>query len=679
MQTPPDTERDPVTDVRHGESVTDPYRWLEADTEAVTDWERRQNEYTDSVLDTDRRDSLRPDLEAVGGLETYFLPTARGGRYFQRIEAADAEQPALTVRESVDGDPRALVGPDRFEDTTNLQWFVPGPDGEQLLYGLIDAGTEQYDLELFDVGRGEVVDRIAAVGRCNPGTVAWLDGGFYYMETGSAGGGDQLDKQLRYHVVGGEDRLVTDDIPTERWPTVQVDRDTGVVVVAVGELAADTELYVLADGRLDPVVTGVDAAFDPLVANGRVYVRTNYRAPRGAVLATDIDELAGLEGPDGFGTAVPEGDDVVAEIAPAGNGIAVHRVREARSVVSVHRADGRHRHELTLPEFVEIPREGLASGETTDDLFVHLTSFERPKSVVHADVGPDATGDDWRVVQQPTVPDRFDPQGDLDLTVRRHRVESTDGASVPVYVVHRADLDPDGDAPALLYGYGGFRISLLPHTDPYRLPFLADGGVFALACLRGGAEFGERWHEAGAREQKQHTFDDFEAAARALVETGYTSHDRLAARGGSNGGLTVSAALTREPDLFGAVVANVPLTDMLRFHEFLLGQAWTGEFGTPEKPAAFDWLRSYSPYHSVEHRPYPPTLLTTAAGDTRVHPAHARKMTARLQHATTGDAPVCYRSVDDAGHGAGTPTSLEVQQELDRWTFVYEMLGVRQG
>ena len=679
MVTPPDTERDPVTDVRHGEEITDPYRWLEGDTDAVTDWEQAQNRYTDSIVDTECRESLEPEFEAVGRLETYALPAVRAGRYFQRIEAADAEQPALTVRGSVDDEPRTLLSPAAFDDTTSLQWFTPGPDGERLLYGLTDSGTEQYDLEVFDVDSETVVDSVEGVGRSGPDAVAWLDNGFYYMSTGTAGGGDQLDKQLRYHEVGGEDRLVTDDIPPEQWPAVRVDRDSGLVVLALGELAAEAELYALDDGALEPVVTGVDAAFDPVVANGRVYVRTDHDAPRGAVLAADVDTFPDIDGPEGFETLIPETEDVLAEVEPAGGGIAVHRIREARSVVSLHRADGQLRHELTLPEFAGIPRGGLAGAADGTDLFVHLTGLDRPTSVVHAKTGADATAEDWRVHQRPTLPAEFDPTAELDLTVKRHWVDSTDGASVPVYVVHRTDINPNGDAPAVLYGYGGFRIPMLPSTDPFRLPFLADGGVFALACLRGGFEFGEEWHESGARGQKEHTFEDFEAAARALVAEGYTSHDRLAAIGGSNGGLTVGAAITREPELFGAAVSVVPLLDMLRFHEFLLGEAWTGEFGSPDDAEAFDWLRSYSPYHNIEQRPYPATLFTTAAGDSRVHPSHARKMTAQMQHATTDADPVCYRSVDEAGHGVGTPTSLQIQQQLDRWAFVYETLDIRRG
>lgn len=674
MQSPPDTEREPVTETLHGESITDPYRWLEGDGDRVAGWEQRQNEHTDTVVETETREALGPTVRELGYRESFAVPTVRGGRYFQRIEAATAEQPRLTVREDPEGEPRTLVELD--EETTSLQWFEPTWDGSLLVYGLTEAGTEQYDLRVIAVDSGEIVDRVDNVGRCNGAAWEPDGGGFYYTATGAAGEGGQLEKELRYHELGGHDRLLTDEFEPERWPAVQVDPESGTVVVTVGELGTDADLFALVDGELSPVVTDVDAPLAALAHGGRVYLTTPYEAPRGRVLAADAADLATVDGIEGFETIVPESEAVVHATAPAGEGIALHQTREASSVVSVHGPDGDLRHELSLPDLSGISRGGLAGSHDSPELFFELGAFDRPTSVVHADAaaGPDA----WRRVQSPELPAELDPREEtgLDLTVERLWVDSTDGARLPVTVAHRADLDPDGSAPTVLYGYGGFRIPLLPSLDPFRLPFLADGGVFAVASLRGGSEFGERWHEAGARERKHHTFEDFEAAAETLIEAGYTNSDRLAGWGGSNGGLTVGTALTRRPELFGAIVASVPLADMLRFHRFLLGGAWTGEYGSPEDEQAFGWLRSYSPYHNVSERSYPATLLATAAGDTRVHPAHARKMAARLQHATTGDAPICYRSVTDTGHGVGTPTSVQIDQALDKWTFVYETLGV---
>ncbi|WP_254864089.1 prolyl oligopeptidase family serine peptidase [Halovivax gelatinilyticus] len=677
----PETERDPVSEELHGETIVDPYRWLEADDEAVSAWEDTQNRYTNEFVETDRREALRPAFEALAAHETFHVPVVRDGRYFQLIEAAGADQPRLTVRVTREGDPRTLVDPNDLGETVSLGWFVPDPDGDRVVYGLMEGGTEEYDVCVLDVDSGEIVDRIDDVGRCGEFSVAWDDDGFYYQSTGSADDGALLEKELRYRELGGDDRFVTDDIPERRWPNVHVDRESGLVLVALGELASDTELYVLDGDELVPLVTDVDASLAPLVHAGRVYLNTNHEAPRFRLLGADVEDILarvgdGEPGLDAFETVVSESDDVLTQVVPAGDGLAIHRIRDARSVVSLHDVEGERRHELSLPEFVGVPRGGLAGDGDTDEVVFGLQGFDRPSSIVHADAGSDAGPDDWAVVQSPEFPPSLDPREGLDLTVDRLWVDSTDGATVPVYVVHRSDLDPDGVAPTVLYGYGGFRIPLLPSFGPFRSQFLADGGVFAVACLRGGLEFGEEWHEDGHREHKHHTFDDFEAAGEALIEAGYTNTETLAGMGGSNGGLLVGAALTRRPDLFGAIVCGVPLLDMLRFHRFLLGETWTPEYGSPEDPEEFEWLRAYSPYHNVEETDYPATLFHTAAGDTRVHPGHARKMAALVQHETTGDAPICFRSDAETGHGMGTPTSLVVEQQLDRWTFVYETFDV---
>lgn len=677
MPTPPDTPREPVTDELHGVTIEDPYRWLEQSTDRVREWEQRQNEYTDAVLDTPRRDSLADDLDAVGHVETYFLPVERGGKVFQRIEPASAEQPALTVRGAGEQASRTLVDPDEMDSTTSLQWFRPDLDGDRVLYGLIDAGTEQYDLRVVATESGEVLDRIDDVGRCNPWGVAWDEDGFYYVRTGRAGDGGQLQKELCYHPVGGDDRSITTDFPRKCWPTVHRDRETGTIVVAISELAAASELYDLGDGGdLEPVITDVDAPLFPHVTNGRVLVRTSHEAPRGRLLACDAARFSECSSLSEFDTLVPGGDDVLANVAPTASGFALHRLRDAASVVSIHDPDGTCRFELDLPELAGIPRDDFRGTEDSSRVYFQLTGVDEPQAVVRASTDPEAGPTDWERLQRPELPPRLDPAQELDLTVQRRWVDSTDGASVPVYIVHRGDIEPDRDTPALLYGYGGFRNPLVPELDPYRLPFLADGGVFAQVCLRGGLEFGEEWHEAGSREHKTHTFDDFEVAADALVEWGYTSPERLAGWGRSNGGLTVGAVLTRAPDSFGAILCNVPLLDMLRYHTFLLGETWVAEYGNPDDPDEFEWLYEFSPYHNVEAVDYPATLFTTAAGDTRVHPMHARKMTARVQEATTGEAPICFRSHQETGHGVGTVTSVEIDQQLDKWAFIYESLDI---
>jgi prolyl oligopeptidase len=266
----------------------------------------------------------------------------------------------------------------------------------------------------------------------------------------------------------------------------------------------------------------------------------------------------------------------------------------------------------------------------------------------------------------------------VDVTAERTFHESADGTAVPAFVVTAADTDPGPDTPAVLYGYGGFRIAQTPAFRRFAGPFLAAGGAFVVACLRGGSEYGESWHRAGTFGDKQNVFDDCYAVAEGVAAES-ADPDRLAIWGGSNGGLLAGAALTQRPDLWAAVLCEVPLLDMLRFHEFLLGESWTSEYGSPEDPEAFAYLRAYSPYHNVTERSYPATLFTTALGDTRVHPSHARKTTARVQANQTGDAPVALRTESDTGHGVGKPTERIVREQVDRWTWLCDRLGVDPG
>ncbi|WP_284014496.1 prolyl oligopeptidase family serine peptidase [Halobaculum litoreum] len=295
-----------------------------------------------------------------------------------------------------------------------------------------------------------------------------------------------------------------------------------------------------------------------------------------------------------------------------------------------------------------------------------MQSFADPPSVRRVDLAAGST--ETLCAQSTTV--------DVDLTTSQEWFESPDGTRVPAFVVRRADVAPDGDNPALLTGYGGFRVNRTPTFDRFRLPFLAAGGVFVLATLRGGTEYGEPWHEAGRRGNKQRVFDDALAVADGLAERGWADPDRIGVTGGSNGGLLVGALITQRPERFAAALCHVPLLDMLRFHRFLLGASWTTEYGHPEDPEAFASLRDYSPYHNAPEAAYPATMFTTALGDTRVHPSHARKMIALVQDLHTGTEPVILRVEDDAGHGVGKPTSMVVREQSERWGFVFDRLGM---
>jgi prolyl oligopeptidase len=721
---PPETPRRPVTETLHGREVTDPYRWLEEDTEEVTAWVDAQNEYTDRFLGGDTADALRPRFEDLARVTDYGPVTVRGGRYFQTVEGPDEDHAVLYVRESFDEDPRTLVDPNAFDaDAASMNWYVVDPDGERVAYGYDEGGEEQYDVRVVDVESGEITETVPDLGRVNPGGFAWTDDGFYYVRTGGPGGGAQLEKSLYYHEHGADpedDRFLTDAFSEHDWPALEIDDDSGTLLAAVHEGTAHSEVFLVdvdaasgssdgSDGSngsagddesdergesagaggsdsargsgsvLRPLLTGVEATFHPHLHDGTAYFVTNYDAPFSRVLSVPLSEARAAAAaretldPDGMAEPIPESDGVLRGITFAGDRLLAHHAHDAASRLAEW-ADGEPVRALPTPEFCTVvgvsgDEDGGHASEQpddTDEVFYVVQTFDQPARVRRYDFA----ADEAETVAQADV------SLGVDVEVSQEFFESADGTEVPAFVVRREGLDPDGDAPTVLYGYGGFRIPQTPGFDRFRGPFLAAGGVFVVANLRGGTEYGEPWHEAGMRGDKQNVFDDFYAVAEGLIEAGYTNTDRLAAYGGSNGGLLTGAAVTQRPDLWGAVLSTVPLLDMLRFHRFLLGEYWTVEYGSPEDPDDFEYLRAYSPYHNVAERAYPPTMFKTAAGDTRVHPAHARKMTALLQARNTGDAPVVLRTETDTGHGVGKPTEMVVREQVEQWTWLCDRLGV---
>ncbi|WP_313696254.1 prolyl oligopeptidase family serine peptidase [Halorarum halobium] len=725
---PPATERRPVTETLHGEEVTDPYRWLEEGSEAIEAWVEAQNEYADGFLGGDTAEALGPRFEELARVTDHGAVTARGGRYFQTVEGPEQDHGVLFVRESFDEEPRGLVDPNAFEaEAASMNWYVVGPDGDRVAYGYDEGGEEQYDVRVVDVGSGTVTEEIPGLGRVNPGGFAWTDDGFYYVATGDVGGGGQLEKALYYHEHGtdpDDDPFVTDAFGEHDWPQLEFDDESGTLLAAVHEGTANSEVFLVdvdaaesgdgSDGSdesttggstmdgsaLVPLITDADGTFRPHVHDGTVHFVTNYGAAFSRVLSVPAAEMAalaadggdadaaddpetaggGLLDPSALTETVPETDGVLQGIAFAGDRLLAHHMHDVSSELTVW-ADGEAVERIPTPEFCSVAGvsgdesggdgETAGDGTTTvdDEVFYVESTFDAPSRVRRYDFG---TGEAETLA-------RADVSYEVDVAVSQEFFESTDGTAVPAFVVHREGLEPDGDAPTVLYGYGGFRIPQTPGFDRFRGPFLAAGGVFVVANLRGGSEYGEPWHEAGMRGRKQTVFDDFYAVAEGLIDAGYTNTDRLAAYGGSNGGLLTGAAVTQRPGLWGAVLSTVPLLDMLRFHRFLLGEYWTVEYGSPDDPDDFAYLREYSPYHNVAERAYPPTMFKTAAGDTRVHPGHARKMTALMQERNTGDAPVVLRTETDTGHGVGKPTEMIVREQVEQWTWLCDRLGVDVG
>lgn len=679
---PPDTVREEVVEEVHGTPVDDPYRWLEGDGEEVEAWIERQNEYADHFLETETAEALRPRFQDLARVTDYGGIVAEGGWYFQQIEGPDEDQPVLYVRGELNEDRRKLVDPNAFDgENPSMDWYTISPAGNRLAYGYAEGGDEQYDIRVIDIETGAQVDEVPDTGRTHGFGLVWNDEkGFYYVRTGGPGGGDQLEKSLCYHELDTDpqtDAELTADFDEHAWVSLERDQTTGTVVVTVSHGTTHSELYYLDEAAvppngsdsgdpLEPILTGYDAHFEANLDNGQLYVLTDHAAPFYRVLTASVD-AATTDAPldaEEMTEAISEGEAVLQSLAFADDYVLAHRLQDANAELSVHERDGTYLREVSLPPHVTLG--GLNGTDDRREIFFTIQSFDRPAEVTRYDLE----------TEQRSVLDRPEVSVDIELNVTQRFVESSDGTEVPAYVVHQEGLELNGENPAIITGYGGFRISRTPAFDRFRLPFLEHGGVWVHTCLRGGTEYGEPWHEAGMLENKQNVFDDFFAVAEEICEAGYSSPDRLAAVGGSNGGLLVGAAITQRPDLWAAAFCSVPLLDMLRYHEFLLGEYWTVEYGSPDDPEAFEWLSAYSPYHNASETEYPATMFKTALGDTRVHPAHARKMTPLLQELNTGSNPIILRTERNTGHGVGKPTSMVVREQAERWGFLFDHLGI---
>ncbi|HET9015448.1 MAG TPA: prolyl oligopeptidase family serine peptidase [Thermomicrobiaceae bacterium] len=676
---PPATRVAPVTDDYHGQAVVDPYRWLEEDASPETRaWVDAQNAYTRSLLDAvpgyERIHRRLAELLAIGTVEA---PVVRGGRAFYRRRAGDENQPRLLVREPGAAEDRVLLDPNRESaaGTVALDWWYPSPDGRLLAFGYSEHGDEQSVLQVLDVGQGRLLgERIDRTRFCS---LAWLPdaSGFYYSRYPHAGevppGEERYHRKLFFHRLGDDPRadplVFGADLAPEDSPSVWLSADGRWLVVTVNHGWARADLYLRDLARPDagftPLVVGEDALFRGEVHHGRLYLLTNLDAPRYRLLAVDPERPARAN----WRELIPEpASGTIEDVAVGRDRLVVQSLVDATSRLARHDLDGQPVGPIDLPGMGTVSR--LEAEPESDTVYFGFESFTTPPAVYRADAASGASAA-WARVEAP-----------VDLGgYRTEQVwyRSKDGTPVSMFVVAREGTPRDGARPTLLTGYGGFNISRTPAFNRGMVSWLERGGVYALPNLRGGGEYGEEWHRAGMFARKQNVFDDFIAAAEHLVAAGYTSPDRLAIEGGSNGGLLVGAALTQRPDLFRAVACHVPLLDMLRYHHFLIARLWVAEYGSADDPDQFGYLHAYSPYHRVvDGTPYPAVLLLTADSDSRVAPLHARKMTARLQAATSSARPIALRVETEAGHGAGKPVGKLVDEQADVWAFLCRELGV---
>lgn len=676
----PVTPMEPSSFKMHGVEIVDPYLWLEdGESGRVRRWTEEQNAWTRAHLDAlPKREEIKRRLGELLSIGNISSPVPRKGRYFYTRREGQQNQPILYVRDGLHGRDRVLIDPNGLspDGTVALDWWYPSPDGKLLAYGLSRNGDERSTLYILDVDTGRNLTE--AIPNTRAASVAWLpdSSGFFYTRFPAPGsvpkGEENYHRRVFLHKLGtdptkDEEIYRREERPSE-WPSVELSRDGRWLLISVGRGWAANDLYIRdlrrEDARLIPVAEGREAIFDGAVIGDKLYIRTTEGAPHGRILVVD----AANPRRDAWREVVPESAAATIEsFAIIGGKIFVNRLERASSRLSVYTLDGKLEDELKLPTLGSIG--GVTGEEDGTEAFFGFSSFAFPPTVYRYDLRGKRT-DRWESVEAPGV----DPRS---VEVKQVFYPSKDGTRVSLFLVYRKDLRFDGDRPTLLYGYGGFNISLTPSFNRGLYLWLEHGGVYAVANLRGGGEYGEEWHRAGMLERKQNVFDDFIAAAEHLIRERVTNPKRLAIQGGSNGGLLVAAALTQRPDLFRAVVCQVPLTDMLRYHRFLIAKLWIPEYGSADDPQQFKYLYAYSPYHRVRKgERYPATLITTAESDTRVDPLHARKFAAALQAANASENPILLRVETKAGHGAGKPLSKQLEEATDIWSFLFWRLGL---
>jgi prolyl oligopeptidase len=679
----PTAPKSDLVETLHGVAVPDPYRWLEdADSAETRAWVDAQNRLTRSFLDGAERTALVSRLTERFNTPRVTSAVRRGRRYFFSFNAGLQPQAVLVVQDGRDGTPRVLIDPNTFSEdgTVALTAIEPSADGTLLAYALSQGGSDRQVLRVRDVATGrDLPDTLEWV---KFASIAWLPDGhaFYYLRFPEPGAVAVKDEQyfgrIYRHRLGepqSADVLVFER-PDEKEvvPLIDVTPDGRFAIVTAQRGASDdSEVHVLDPAAPErpprAIFTGFDAAYHVVgAAGGRLFFRTTKDAPLGRVVAVDpgaptstIDEV------------IPESTDRLFDASIAADAIAVSYLSNASSRLSLFNLSGQPRGAIPLPSIGSVMT--IEGGADAADVVITFTSFTNPPRAYVYDA---ADASLWRLGETMTA-GANDSSAPGNYQTRQVWFTSKDGTRVSMFMVERRDVAA-GPRPVLLSGYGGFNISRTPAFDPGMLPFLDRGGLFALANLRGGGEYGEAWHRAGMLERKQNVFDDCIAAAEYLIGEGYTTPRQLAIEGGSNGGLLVAAVMLQRPELFGAVICRVPVADMLRYHLFTVGRFWIPEYGSADDPDQFRFLIAYSPYHNVRNADYPPTLVMTADTDDRVAPGMAKKFAARLQADGRG-GPFLIRVETKAGHGAGKPVTKMIEEDADILTFLEKTIGLWTG
>ena len=680
----PETRTVDHVDVYHGVKVPDPYRWLEDDvreSKNVAEWVQAQNEVTFEYLEQiPERKQIAERLTKLWNYEKYGSPFKRGGRYFYFKNDGLQNQFVLYRLESLDAEPKVLIDPNTWskDGTVALAGTAFSDDGKYLAYGIQDAGSDWRTWRIMTIADGKVLDEELKWIKFSG--VSWTrdSKGFFYgrypePEEGAEFQNLNLNQKIYYHRVGtpqAEDVLVYERPDQPEWGfQADVSEDGRWLIITVWK-GTDDKFRVYYKDLAEPfgmpleLIGNFDNEYSFLGNDGEVfYFKTDVAAPKKRVIAIDVRKPAR----ENWKEILPETENVLTDVGLVGNLFVAHYLQDAKTQIRINAMDGQFVREVTFPTIGTA--EGFGGRRTDTETFYSFSSFTTPPSIYRYDL---ITGES-KLLRQANVD--FDPD---DYEVKQVFYKSKDGTKVPMFISQKKGIKLDGSNPTLLYGYGGFNIPMTPSFSISRLLWLEMGGVYAVANLRGGGEYGETWHQAGTKLNKQNVFDDFLAAAEWLFENKYTSSKKLAIQGGSNGGLLVGASMAQRPELFAVALPAVGVMDMLRFHKFTAGRFWVDDYGSADDPEEFEALRKYSPYHNLKPGvSYPATLITTADTDDRVVPGHSFKFAAQLQKCHEGDAPVLIRIETRAGHGAGKPTSKIIEEVADVWAFAAKNLGMK--
>nr|WP_206352247.1 prolyl oligopeptidase family serine peptidase [Tautonia rosea] len=677
----PQAARGDVVDDYHGTPVADPYRWMEdIDSTETRAWVEAQVALFDSyIADVPARKRIQDRLTQLWDYEKFGIPFEKGGRYFYSYNSGLQNQNVVYSTPSLDADAQVLIDPNRFSDdgTIALAGLAPSKDGSKVAYAVSDAGSDWMTWKVRDVASGDDLDDQIRWSKFSGAEWTPDGSGFFYGRFPEPKEGDDLKAanyfaKVYHHRLGTpqeEDTLVWEDPEHKDWRAdVTVTDDGAYLIFTIGRGTDDKYRILyrpLADADAEPIhlVGDFDADYTFIDNDGpRLFFRTDKQTPLGKVIAINVHHPE----PEHWETIIPEAEETLLGANRVGDLLIAQYLKDARSQVKLYDLSGAFVREVEFPEL------GTASGFSGDrddtETFYSFSSYTRPSTIYRYDL---ATGEST-LYKEPKVD--FNPD---DYTTEQVFYTSKDGTRVPMFISHKKGIEIGPDTPTMLYGYGGFNIPLTPSFSVARLVWMEMGGVYAVPNLRGGGEYGEAWHKAGTKLQKQNVFDDFIAAAEYLIDQGRTSTPKLAIQGRSNGGLLVGACMTQRPDLFGACLPGVGVLDMLRFHTFTIGWAWTDDYGSSENADEFQALYAYSPYHRVEQGAcYPPTLIVTADHDDRVYPAHSFKFAAAMQEAQGCDNPILIRIETRAGHGAGKPTAKIIEEAADEMAFVVHELGV---